>query len=148
MCLWLPVFVSLSYMYLVSMFIVISCKFFSSFFIMSKLLITIQMNILCRSCASFLYGRKKNCFFNESHISLKTLYYVRNNKELDKKTIKFWYLSEDVWIWITFWDRLQTVSRVDQDFDIRRVQTAAEKFIPVYRPRGRPPQQPQKKVSV
>lgn len=41
--------------------------------------------------------------------------------------------------------RLQTVSRVDQDFDIRRVQTAAEKFIPVYRPRGRPPQQPQKK---
>ncbi|GFG40276.1 hypothetical protein Cfor_12503 [Coptotermes formosanus] len=42
--------------------------------------------------------------------------------------------------------RLQTVSRVDQDFDIRRVQTAAEKFIPVYRPRGRPPpQQSQRK---
>ncbi|KAJ4437075.1 hypothetical protein ANN_17210, partial [Periplaneta americana] len=42
--------------------------------------------------------------------------------------------------------RLQTVSRVDQDFDIRRVQTTAEKFIPVYRPRGRPAQQqpPQK----
>jgi hypothetical protein len=37
---------------------------------------------------------------------------------------------------------------VDQDFDIRRVQTTAEKFIPVYRPRGRPPpQQSQRKVS-
>lgn len=29
--------------------------------------------------------------------------------------------------------RLQTVTRVDQDFDIRRVQTGAEKYIPVYR---------------
>ncbi|XP_075220101.1 uncharacterized protein LOC142323782 [Lycorma delicatula] len=29
--------------------------------------------------------------------------------------------------------RLQTVRRVDQDFDIRRVQTAAEKYIPIYR---------------
>ena len=38
---------------------------------------------------------------------------------------------------------------MDQDFDIRRVQTAAEKFIPVYRPRVRPtPQQPQKKVFI
>lgn len=33
--------------------------------------------------------------------------------------------------------RLQTVSRVDQDFDIRRVQVGAEKFIPIYR--HRPP---------
>jgi len=57
-------------------------------------------------------------------------------------------VSEDMWIWVTFCGRLQTVSRVDQDFDIRRVQTAAEKFIPVYRPRGRPPpQQSQRKVS-
>lgn len=57
-------------------------------------------------------------------------------------------VCENVWIWITFCGRLQTVSRVDQDFDIRRVQTTAEKFIPVYRPRGRPPpQQSQRKVS-
>ncbi|GLH12895.1 Uncharacterized protein GBIM_17553 [Gryllus bimaculatus] len=33
--------------------------------------------------------------------------------------------------------RLQTVTRVDQDFDIRRVQSAAEKFIPIFR--HRPP---------
>ncbi|XP_046388427.1 uncharacterized protein LOC124157599 isoform X2 [Ischnura elegans] len=31
--------------------------------------------------------------------------------------------------------RLQTVSRVDQDFDIRRVQPGPEKFIPINRPR-------------
>lgn len=33
--------------------------------------------------------------------------------------------------------RLQTVTRVDQDFDIRRVQTGAEKYIPIYRYRPR-----------
>lgn len=33
--------------------------------------------------------------------------------------------------------RLQIISRVDQDFDIRRVQTTAEKFIPIYRKRPR-----------
>lgn len=33
--------------------------------------------------------------------------------------------------------RLQTVRRVDQDFDIRRVQTAAEKYIPIFRCRRR-----------
>ncbi|GLV34577.1 hypothetical protein CBL_09058 [Carabus blaptoides fortunei] len=33
--------------------------------------------------------------------------------------------------------RLQTVTRVDQDFDIRRVQLAADKFIPVDKPKNR-----------
>ncbi|XP_049857548.1 PR domain zinc finger protein 5-like [Schistocerca gregaria] len=43
--------------------------------------------------------------------------------------------------------RLQTVSRVDQDFDIRRVQSTAEKFIPTYR-RPKSSHMPKKKLKI
>lgn len=33
--------------------------------------------------------------------------------------------------------RLQTVTRVDQDYDFRRVQTVTDKFIPIDKPKRR-----------
>lgn len=44
-----------------------------------------------------------------------------------------YYIQLSVEVTFLLFYRLQTVRRVDQDFDIRRVQTAAEKYIPINR---------------
>lgn len=43
--------------------------------------------------------------------------------------------SKSVLLFFFFFFRLATVTRVDQDFDIRRVQPIAEKYVPRYRRR-------------
>ncbi|XP_066997549.1 zinc finger and BTB domain-containing protein 16-A isoform X1 [Anabrus simplex] len=66
--------------------------------------------IKCTTCDALFYNKK-----------------AYDNHNMYHKPDDLYVTSEE--------QRLQTVSRVDQDFDIRRVQNAAEKFIPVYRPR-------------
>ncbi|XP_066991418.1 zinc finger protein 615 [Anabrus simplex] len=66
--------------------------------------------IRCTTCDALFYSKK-----------------AYDNHNMYHKPEDLYVTSEE--------QRLQTVSRVDQDFDIRRVQSPAEKYIPVYRPR-------------
>uniref|UniRef100_A0A1B6C6U2 C2H2-type domain-containing protein n=1 Tax=Clastoptera arizonana TaxID=38151 RepID=A0A1B6C6U2_9HEMI len=69
--------------------------------------------IKCTTCDALFYSQK-----------------AYNNHNMYHKPDDLYVTSEQ--------QRLQTVTRVDQDFDIRRVQTGAEKYIPVYRCRPKP----------
>ncbi|XP_063229487.1 zinc finger protein 266-like isoform X2 [Bacillus rossius redtenbacheri] len=67
-------------------------------------------------------------------ITCDALFY--NKKGYDNHNM--YHKPEDLYV-TSEEQRLQTVTRVDQDFDIRRVQTTVDKFVPLNRVRTRPP---------